>query len=184
MDWSPKMINNLVKTRTVSGVLSLVEKEGIQSFGRMNQNFVRSVLAIWLVQLNEFIYGNDKAKALTESQINHTVETLVEMPEFRNITIADMSLIFKKAYSGDFGVLYGRIRPDIVLGWFKTYFDERCDVAASQSQTNTQQAQVFTGATRNAESAKTIRETIRKGIAIGQARERQEKIKAKPEKPE
>ena len=171
------MINKLVKNRTVSGVLSLVETEGIQSFGRMNQNFVRSVLAIWLIQLNEFIYGNDKSKALTESQIDHTVETLIEMPEFRNITIADMSLIFKKAYLGDFGVLYGRIRPDLVLGWFKTYFEDRCDVAASQSQTNAQQVQIFTGSTRNAESVTTSREAIRNGIAVGQARERQEKIK-------
>ena len=142
-EWSPKRINQQIKSRTIEGVLSVVNSEGLQSFGRMNPEFVKSVLMVWLVGLNEFIYGNDTSKALTEHQIESTSEALIEMPEFRNITIADLSLVFKKAYSGEFGELYGRIRPDVIMKWFVKYFDQRCNTAAGINQTKDLQTKQF-----------------------------------------
>ena len=142
-DWSPKKINQQIKSRTIEGVFSVINSEGLQSFGRMNPEFVKSVLMVWLIGLNEFIYGNDMQKSLTENQIESTAETLIEMPEFRNITIADLSLVFKKAYSGEFGELYGRIRPDVIMKWFVKYFDNRCSVAAGINQTKDMQRKQF-----------------------------------------
>lgn len=98
---------------------------------------------VWLVGLNEFIYGNDMQKALTEHQIESTASALIEMPEFRNITIADLSLVFKKAYAGEFGELYGRIRPDVIMKWFVKYFDQRCNAAAGINQTKDMQTKKF-----------------------------------------
>ena len=164
-EWAPKKINQQIKARTIEGVLSVINSEGLQSFGRMDSEFVTSILMVWLVGLNEFIYGNDMQKALTESQIESTALTLVEMPEFRNITIADLSLVFKKAYAGGFGELYGRIRPDVIMKWFVKYFDERCNAAAGINQLkDTQRKQFLANVPRQSDGSETMRDGMKKAL--------------------
>ena len=164
-DWSPKKINQQIKSRTIEGVFSVINSEGLQSFGRMNPEFVKSVLMVWLIGLNEFIYGNDMQKSLTENQIESTAETLIEMPEFRNITIADLSLVFKKAYSGEFGELYGRIRPDVIMKWFVKYFDNRCSVAAGINQTkDMQQKQFLAHVPRQSAESESMRDGMKQAL--------------------
>ena len=165
-DWSPKKINQKIKSRTIEGVMAVINSEGLQSFGRMNPEFVKSVLMVWLVGLNEFIYGNDMQKSLTENQIESTAETLIEMPEFRNITIADLSLVFKKAYSGEFGELYGRIRPDVIIKWFVKYFDSRCNVAAGINQTkDMQQKQFLAHVPRQSAESESMRDGMKQALS-------------------
>ena len=164
-DWSPRKINQQIKSRTIEGVFSVINSEGLQSFGRMNPEFVKSVLMVWLIGLNEFIYGNDMQKSLTENQIESTAETLIEMPEFRNITIADLSLVFKKAYSGEFGELYGRIRPDVIMKWFVKYFDNRCSVAAGINQTkDMQQKQFLAHVPRQSAESESMRDGMKQAL--------------------
>jgi len=144
----------------------VVNSEGLESFGRMNTEFVKSVLMVWLVGLNEFIYGNDRAKALTEYQIESTAESVLEMPEFRNITIADLSLVFKKAYSGEFGELYGRIRPDVIMKWFVKYFDNRCNIAAGINQTKDMQTKQFlTHVPRQSAKSESMRDGMKEALS-------------------
>ena len=165
-DWSPRKINQQIKSRTIEGVISVINSEGLQSFGRMNPEFVKSVLMVWLIGLNEFIYGNDMQKSLTENQIESTAETLIEMPEFRNITIADLSLVFKKAYSGEFGELYGRIRPDVIMKWFVKYFDNRCSVAAGINQTkDMQQKQFLAHVPRQSAESESMRDGMKQALS-------------------
>ena len=165
MEWSPKKINAIVKSRTIESTLALNKSEGIQSFGRMNQEFVKSVLAMWIMGLNEFLYGNEPQKALTEGQIEATCELLLDMPEFRNITIADLSLVFRKAYAGEFGKLYGRIRPDVIIDWFVNYFNDRCNTAASLNQAKDQGMKRFlANIPRQSVEVESMREGMKKAL--------------------
>ena len=145
----------------------------------MNQEFVKSVLAIWIIGLNEFLYGNEPQKALTEAQIESTCDLLTEMPEFRNITIADLSLVFKKAYAGEFGKLYGRIRPDVIIEWFVSYFEKRCNASALINQTETMQLkQTLASASRQSEKETESRDKMKKAVSINFEKKRFEELKA------
>ncbi|MCK5908169.1 MAG: hypothetical protein KAG37_11275, partial [Flavobacteriales bacterium] len=117
----------------IEQAMELSRQKDIPTFGKLTRTkgnkFVESVIIFWLINLNEFIYGNDKAKALTLKQIEMTAEILIERYEVKNLTITDLSLIFRKAFSGEYGKLYGRLRPDIIIDWFLSYFEERLNVA-------------------------------------------------------
>ncbi|WP_143032247.1 hypothetical protein [Tenacibaculum sp. MAR_2009_124] len=114
--------------------------------------FVKSTISIWIAGLNEFIYGNDRNKALSEFQIENTADILSDRLEFSNITVADLSLVFKKAYAGDYGKLYGRLRPDIIISWFIEYFNERCNtVAEINYKQHLQSKNFFSDVPRNTE---------------------------------
>ena len=164
-EWSQKKINAIVKSRTIEATLALNKSEGIQSFGKMNQEFVKSVLAMWIMGLNEFLYGNEPQKALTEGQIEATCDLLTEMPEFRNITIADLSLVFRKAYAGEYGKLYGRIRPDVIIDWFVNYFNDRCNMAANLNQAKDQGMKRFlANVPRQSVEVESMREGMKKAL--------------------
>ncbi|WP_440880674.1 hypothetical protein [Tenacibaculum sp. C7A-26P2] len=131
------VVNKIVRTNSISGVLTFAKENNLKTFGMIKKdkgiNFVKSTISIWIAGLNEFIYGNDRDKALTEFQIENTADILSERFEFSNINIADLSFVFKKAYAGGYGKLYGRLRPDIIINWFIEYFNERCNTAAQIS---------------------------------------------------
>jgi hypothetical protein len=61
-----------------------------------------------------------------------TAELIVE--EFRNLTVSDVILIFRRAMLGQWGEFYGRLDGQMILGWFGKYFDERCEAAALLSE--------------------------------------------------
>jgi hypothetical protein len=136
-DLSPEVISKQFVIISIEQAMELSKKSHIPTFGKLirtkGNKFAESVIIFWLINLNEFIYGNDKAKALTLKQLEMTAEVLMNRYEVKNITIADLSLIFRKAFSGEYGKLYGRLRPDIIIDWFITYFDERCQVAEHHS---------------------------------------------------
>ena len=132
-DRSPEVISKQFVITSIEQAMELSRQKNIPTFGKLSRTkggkFSESVMIFWLINLNEFIYGNDKAKALTLKQIEMTAEILIERYEVKNLTITDLSLIFRKAFSGEYGKLYGRLRPDIIIDWFLTYFEERVNVA-------------------------------------------------------
>ncbi len=117
--------------------MELSRQKQIPTFGKLSRTkgskFSESIIIFWLINLNELIYGNDKAKALTLKQIEMTAEILIERYEVKNITITDLSLIFRKAFSGEYGKLYGRLRPDIIIDWFLSYFEDRYATLGNKS---------------------------------------------------
>jgi len=146
-DLSPEVISKQFVITSIEQAMALSRENNIPTFGKLirekGNKFSESVIIFWLINLNEFIYGNDKAKALTLKQLEMTAEVLINRYEVKNITITDLSLIFRKAFSGEYGKLYGRLRPDIIIDWFISYFDERCQVAEHHSIQQHQQRKSF-----------------------------------------
>ncbi len=91
---------------------------------------VRSVIEGCIVGLCEFV--NIPRATMSESQARQTAALIVE--EFRNLTIADVVMIFRRGKLGQWGEFYGRLDGQMILGWFGRYFDERCEQAATLSE--------------------------------------------------
>lgn len=91
---------------------------------------IRASVEGCIVSLCEFL--NIPRANMTESQIRQTAELSVD--EYRNLTISDIMLIFRRAKLGQWGEIYGRIDGQMILGWFSEYFEERCEEAARLSQ--------------------------------------------------
>lgn len=84
---------------------------------------------IWLIELNEIL--NTK-RPLKETQIDECAYLIVL--EHKNLAIADLHIIFKKAKTGGYGELYETLSIDKILKWFNDYFNERCDVAGQMTR--------------------------------------------------
>ena len=159
-DLSPEVISKKFVITSINQAMELSKENNIPTFGTLSRNkgikFSQSVLIFWLINLNEFIYGNDKGKALTLQQIEMTAEVLMNRYEVKNITITDLSLIFRKAFSGEYGKLYGRLRPDIIIDWFISYFNDRCQVAEHNSIQEHQKRKSFLSNVRRGSEDDTI----------------------------
>lgn len=90
---------------------------------------VEAYIKLWLINLNEVI---NLKRTLKEHQIDECAMLLVQ--QFKNVTIADINLIFTMAKTGEHGDLYESLSIDKIIRWFRTYFEQRCEVAAIQSQ--------------------------------------------------
>lgn len=107
---------------------------GTPTIGHLSSSYgdqaVKSVIEGCIVGLCEFV--NIPRATLSESQARLTAALIVE--EFRNLTIADILLIFRRAKLGQWGEFYGRLDGQMILGWFGKYFEERCNEAAMLSE--------------------------------------------------
>lgn len=87
------------------------------------------------------------------------------MPELRNITIVDLNLIFKKAYAGEYGKLYGRLRPDNIIEWFVNYFNDRCEAAADLNiKKHSADKSLLANVPRQAHGEMEMREGMKKAV--------------------
>ena len=86
-------------------------------------------MRLWLISLNESL---NLKRPLKPHQIDECAIRIVA--KYRHVTISDINLIFNRAKEGEYGEFYESISIPKVLSWFKDYFDERCEVAASMSQ--------------------------------------------------
>lgn len=124
--------NCLMHSVTIKGVsdalsrntVSLVEiKKG------KGQAFLRSYIALWLIELNELLNLNNP---LTETQIELCAEQI--MADYSFLKISELSLIFKRIVSGECGELYERISMPKIMNIFRQYDQERTDVVVTQNQ--------------------------------------------------
>ena len=81
------------------------------------QAFLRSYIALWLIELNELL---NLKNPLSEAQITLCTEQI--------------SLIFKRIVSGEFGELYERISMPKLMSIFRQYDQERTEVVVTQNQ--------------------------------------------------
>lgn len=109
-------------------------------------NFVEMYIKLWLADLNEI---TGVKNPLNIGQIRYIAQKITQ--EFRNLTIADVYLIFDNAKSGVYGKLYERLSPVDVLIWFRDYFKERCDVCARNSIEEHQRMKESAAEPRNSE---------------------------------
>ena len=102
---------------------ALIEIE--QAYG---YDCLQAYLEGWLVNLREFV---NVGKKMTDAQTFETA--MIILQDYKSLTIADINLLFKRAKSGYYGNLYDRLDGQIILGWFRRYFSERCGAAEEES---------------------------------------------------
>ncbi|CAL2084895.1 hypothetical protein [Tenacibaculum sp. 190524A02b] len=88
------------------------------------EGFTEAFLAAWLINLNEILNLN---KPMTESQIVLCVSEVLS--NYKSLKIADLTLLFKRIMSGEFGEFYESISIPKVLTFFRKYNEERMNRA-------------------------------------------------------
>ena len=98
---------------------------------QQGKQFTEGLITFWLLYLNKVLNLN---KPMSEEQINLCSSMIVE--EFYMLKISDLTLLFKKIISGQYGEFYERLSIDKVLTFFREYLDERLNLAADNSIRN------------------------------------------------
>lgn len=93
------------------------------------QAFLRSYIALWLIELNELL---NLKNPLSEAQITLCTEQIIT--DYSFLKLSELSLIFKRIVSGEFGELYERISMPKLMTIFRQYEQERTEVVTSESQ--------------------------------------------------
>ncbi|MBO7625392.1 MAG: hypothetical protein J6S82_08850 [Bacteroidales bacterium] len=89
---------------------------------------VEALIKLQLVELNELL---NLKRPLTERMIDVIASDIVS--DFRDLNMADVWLVFRRARSGHYGELYESLNTAKVEGWFHEYFNERCSAAEEES---------------------------------------------------
>ena len=95
------------------------------------KEFSEGLITFWLIYLNNILNLN---KPMSEDQITLCAKMIVE--EYYMLKISDLTLIFKRIISGQYGEFYERLSIDKVMTFFRTYLDERFSQAADASLRN------------------------------------------------
>ncbi len=98
---------------------------------QQGKQFTEGLITFWLLYLNKILNLN---KPMSEDQIKLCSSMIVE--EFYMLKISDLTLLFKKIISGQYGEFYERLSIDKVLTFFREYLDERLNLAADNSIRN------------------------------------------------
>lgn len=77
-------------------------------------------IKLWLINLNESL---NLKRPLSEDQIDETAFSIVQ--DFKNLSIADINLIFSRAKKGYYGEFYDSISMAKIISFFRKYFEER-----------------------------------------------------------
>ncbi len=113
----------------VSDALSRQTLSLVQIKKGKGEVFLRSYISMWLIYLNEVLNLNNP---LTEAQIELCTEQI--MADYSFLKISELSLIFKRIVSGEFGELYERISMPKIMNIFRQYDQERTEVVVTQNQ--------------------------------------------------
>mgnify|MGYP003652027739 FL=1 len=104
----------------------------IASFQRQQgRQFTEGLITFWLLYLNNILNLN---KPMSEEQINLCSNMVVE--EFYMFKVSDLTLLFKRIISGQYGEFYERLSIDKILTFFRTYLEERFTLAGEASLRN------------------------------------------------
>ena len=90
--------------------------------------FTKGLMTFWLLYLNKILNLN---KPMSEDQINLCSSMIVE--EFYMLKVSDLTLLFKRIISGQYGEFYERLSIDKVLTFFREYLEERYTLAGEAS---------------------------------------------------
>lgn len=90
--------------------------------------FTHSFIILWLVYLNKLL---DLKNPMNEEQLELCAESILS--EFYALKISDLTFVFKEIVSGKHGKFYERLSISDILSIFTNYFNERCDVAESET---------------------------------------------------
>ena len=103
-----------------------------QSLGKIqrehSREFSEGIIKMWLLYLNKILNLN---KPMSDEQIKLAAVLICE--EFYMLKMSDLSLLFKRIISGQYGEFYERLSIDKVLTFFRNYLEERFEIAIDQS---------------------------------------------------
>ncbi len=121
MQYAGKLSNVLDAMNSDAPTLGTIQR----SKGRV---FTESFIMGWLLYLNEMLALN---KQMSESQIELCAKMVNN--EYYSLKISDLTLLFKRILSGQYGKFYEGMSIDKVLTYFREYFDERIMIADEES---------------------------------------------------
>ena len=93
-----------------------------------SRKFTESIISNWLIYLNETLNLNND---MSIEQIRLASVLICE--EFYMLKMADLTLLFKRIISGQYGEFYERLSIDNVITFFRNYLEERFEIAIDQS---------------------------------------------------
>jgi hypothetical protein len=93
-----------------------------------SKKFTEGLVLVWLMYLNEILNLN---KPMSEEQMKLASVLICE--EFYMLKMSDLTLLFKRIISGQYGEFYERLSIDKVLTFFRNYLEERFEIAIDQS---------------------------------------------------
>jgi len=96
-----------------------------------SKKFTEGLVLVWLMYLNEILNLN---KPMSEEQMKLAAVLICE--EFYMLKMSDLTLLFKRIISGQYGEFYERISINKVLTFFRNYLEERFEIAIDQSSRN------------------------------------------------
>ena len=96
-----------------------------------SKKFTEGLVLVWLMYLNEILNLN---KPMSEEQMKLAAVLICE--EFYMLKMSDLTLLFKRIISGQYGEFYERLSIDKVLTFFRNYLEERFEIAIDQSSRN------------------------------------------------
>ena len=133
--YSPKnCMLDFGKVKTIEQALNS-KAPSIASFQRQQgRQFTEGLITFWLLYLNNILNLN---KPMSEEQINLCSNMVVE--EFYMFKVSDLTLLFKRIISGQYGEFYERLSIDKILTFFRTYLEERFTLAGEASLRNHQE---------------------------------------------
>ena len=123
--------NCLMRSVTLKGVSDAVSRKTVSLVEikkDRGQAFLRSYIALWLIELNELL---NLKNPLSEAQIKLCTEQIIT--DYSFLKLSELSLIFKRIVSGEFGELYERISMPKLMTIFRKYEQERTEVVISES---------------------------------------------------
>ena len=93
-----------------------------------SKNFTEGLLLYWLIYLNEIL---NLKNSMSEEQMKLASQLICE--EFYMLKMSELTLLFKRIISGQFGEFYERLSIDKVMTFFREYREERFEIAIDQS---------------------------------------------------
>ena len=96
-----------------------------------SKKFTEGLVLVWLMYLNEILNLN---KPMSEEQMKLASVLICE--EFYMLKMSDLTLLFKRIISGQYGDFYERLSINKVLTFFRNYLEERFEIAIDQSSRN------------------------------------------------
>ncbi|OIQ19327.1 MAG: hypothetical protein BM557_06385 [Flavobacterium sp. MedPE-SWcel] len=93
-----------------------------------NAAFTHALIMGWLVYLNDILNLN---KPMTEDQIELCAQEVNST--YYNLKMSDLTYLFKKIISGQYGEFYESLTIAKILSFFREYFEERCEIAEQES---------------------------------------------------
>ena len=93
-----------------------------------SKKFTEGLVLVWLMYLNEILNLN---KPMSEEQMKLASVLICE--EFYMLKMSDLTLLFKRIISGQYGEFYERLSINKVLTFFRNYLEERFEIAIDQS---------------------------------------------------